>query len=197
MIERVLFPRQPTQPADVEVHWRNLKEDGSTALHVACMKGHLDVVQCLLRYPFIDVNQRNSRGQTPFFVACLAQREDIVRTLLRDPRVNINQTDFRGCTPLWVAARDGQLSILKLMLASARGIELEKKGHNSSNPRFCSSPTDIAFHQGHTEIIQQLETYKKNQEECIKMLRRTLHQRGKFFSFSFSSLPFPFPFSFS
>jgi ankyrin repeat protein len=162
----------------LDVNWSNVREDGSTALHVACAKDHLYVVEKLLFHPLINVNQRNSRGQTPFFVACLSRREEIVRRLLRDPRVNVNGADYRGSTPLWIAARDGFLNLVKWMLASKRTFDLRKKGGNSSNLNLLLTPFEIAEKQHHDEIVTLLRSFEENPARQIRELRTEFRLQG-------------------
>jgi ankyrin repeat protein len=75
-------------------------EDGETALHLACLEGHLDIVHQLLRAG-VEVNPQTDLGDTPLALATLQGHGEIVRFLLdqgADPNLGVP-----GETPLTLA----------------------------------------------------------------------------------------------
>jgi ankyrin repeat protein len=56
--------------------------NGYTALHVACDKGHIDIVNILLKCNS-NVNLCDTKGFTPLHVACITRNIDIVNILLK------------------------------------------------------------------------------------------------------------------
>ena len=48
-----------------QAEWR-----GITPLHVACIKGHVEVVKTLLSGHDVDVNQGRKNGQSPLYAMC-------------------------------------------------------------------------------------------------------------------------------
>src|ERR1044071_1218080 len=76
--------------------------DGSTSLHCATWKGHIDVVACLLKAG-ADVNAQNTNGHwgtTPLHAAAHANEVAIARLLI-EHGANLNAEDLNGKTPLF------------------------------------------------------------------------------------------------
>ena len=74
-------------------------QDGVTALHAACERGHAEVVQLLLDSGApADIERED--GMTPLFASCWLGRTDIVRMLLA-AGAQVGQMNNAGMTPLW------------------------------------------------------------------------------------------------
>ena len=73
--------------------WREAKtEDVTTPLYVACWNGHEAMVERLLAYDAIDVNQAMTNdGRTPLFIACQMGHEAVVERLLAHDAIDVNQ----------------------------------------------------------------------------------------------------------
>ena len=90
------IPQLISHGADLK--WRH-PEDGATALHAACERGHAQVVQLLLDSGApVDVARED--GTTPLFISCWLGQTDIVRMLLL-AGAQVDQMDNAGMTPLW------------------------------------------------------------------------------------------------
>ena len=172
---------------NVNVNWRNERELGFTALHVACDKGRESTVAILLAHPDIDVNLKNSSGKTPFSWACFSGQISSVQRLIRDSRIQINEPDNDGYTPLMWAALKGQVGVIRCWIASGREMDLGKPGDDK---------TDVigdAKKNGKTGVLTQLERFKiypsKTQSEVGKLGINGLHTL--FFVFSFHLVDFP------
>jgi len=84
----------------LNVNWKNEEDDSETALHAACLYGHLSVVSILLAHPDIDPNLKQKDGNTPFWTARWLGNTSCVRLLLQDHRVMVNEPNNYGETPL-------------------------------------------------------------------------------------------------
>lgn len=76
-------------------------KDGSTPLHCATWKGHLEAVACLLAAG-ADVNARNNNdhwGTTPLHAAAHANQKAIAQLLI-ERGADLNAEDMNGKTPL-------------------------------------------------------------------------------------------------
>lgn len=95
---------------------------GTTALHVAAMKGYIDIMQILIQYG-ADVSTTTSDGDNSLHLALIEGEGQIVRFLLERrllPRACLNQENMNGCTPLTIAAEKcDQESTVLLITAGA------------------------------------------------------------------------------
>jgi len=76
--------------------------DGSTPLHCATWKGHVEVVACLLKAG-ADVKAHNSNGHwgtTALHAAAHANQAEIARLLI-EHGADVNAQDLNGKTPLF------------------------------------------------------------------------------------------------
>eukprot|EP00981_Chlorochromonas_danica_P000063 scaffold27_cov182-Ochromonas_danica.AAC.6 len=122
-----------------------------TALHEACLSGHLEVVKLLLSNDQLNPNKQERKGgETPLRFACMGGYLDIVKLLLSDPRVNVNQTNKHGGTALHRACYAGNVELVKLLLADG-GVD-----HFNKGTELGSTPLLIASQQGHIEIVKLL-----------------------------------------
>ncbi|GMH39987.1 hypothetical protein BSKO_07891 [Bryopsis sp. KO-2023] len=103
---------------------------GQTALHLACDKGNMAMVSCLLKEgadPNKPMKGRGRSGQTPLWVAALAGHADVVQALLTaGSRIHMDQEDRRGLTLLHQAVLSNYPQIVKLLVE--HGVHLET-GH--------------------------------------------------------------------
>ena len=103
----------------LNINWKhpNRKDNSEwTLLHMACDRGHLQLVQVLLAHPAIDVNTPSFSGSTPLLFACVNGQIEVVKLLLRDGRAKMNVPDSQGRTPLWHATSNDHLKIVQLLL---------------------------------------------------------------------------------
>ena len=73
---------------------------GRTALHYACAKGELDVIQFLLYQCHADMNAKDNDGKSALHFACYSDQRDIVRLMMVECHSAVNATDVDNTTPL-------------------------------------------------------------------------------------------------
>uniref|UniRef100_A0A0K2V134 RING-type domain-containing protein n=1 Tax=Lepeophtheirus salmonis TaxID=72036 RepID=A0A0K2V134_LEPSM len=88
------------------------KDDGYTALHLAALNNHFDVVELLIMAGRANINVQNMNLQTPLHLAVERQHAHIVRLLVREG-CDLNITDKDGDTPLHEALRHHTLTQLR------------------------------------------------------------------------------------
>jgi ankyrin repeat protein len=90
--------------------------DGSTPLHCATWKGHLDVVACLLKAG-ADVNAHNSNGHwgTTALHAAAHANQKAIAELLIEHGADVNAQDLNGKTPLFHTTFHKAKAVAKLL----------------------------------------------------------------------------------
>ncbi|KAJ4979646.1 hypothetical protein NE237_010426 [Protea cynaroides] len=98
-------------------------EDGDTALHLACLFGHLPCVQVLLERG-ANMEAKDEDGAIPLHDACAGGFTEIVRLLINSATNSdcvqrmLETIDVDGDTPLHHAARGEHVDVIQLLLAS-------------------------------------------------------------------------------
>ncbi|XP_061950869.1 protein ACCELERATED CELL DEATH 6-like isoform X1 [Populus nigra] len=97
-------------------------EAGNLPIHVACQKGHLEVVRELLIYWFDPMDFLNENGQNILHVAAESEQRKIVDEILRngDLEALTNEKDYDGNTPLHLAAMYGRPEIVQALVSDKR-----------------------------------------------------------------------------
>ncbi|KAH6904799.1 hypothetical protein BKA70DRAFT_519826 [Coprinopsis sp. MPI-PUGE-AT-0042] len=121
---------------------RGSAKQEETALHLACMQGHDDVVKELLQLPDTLVNAVGITCTTALMWASALGKEGATRLLLGHPDVNVNAVDNDGCTALIWASRHGHKDVVALLL-SHPGI------NTNMADRFDSTALSWALRKGH------------------------------------------------
>ncbi|KAJ1713207.1 hypothetical protein NYO67_4605 [Aspergillus flavus] len=101
---------------------------GESALSLAASKGHLSVVEHLLKDRRIDPNDVDKMGRTAFWWAARAGQATIVERLLEDDRVLTHLKDGDGMDPLDAARRHNHLNVALLL----QGIRCSSDGKRVS-----------------------------------------------------------------
>jgi ankyrin repeat protein len=105
---------------------RCVNKGGMTALHMACMHGHLEVVQILLDRG-ANVHVRDNNGSFPLHVAAAFNHADVCRLLLEygaDP----DRKDWRNMTALEVAQQN-KAERAVAMLGDSKAVEACRSLH--------------------------------------------------------------------
>jgi ankyrin repeat protein len=91
-----------------------IRSDGMTALAMAAVRGHTDVIRLLLAQ-HADLSIPDFGGNTPLLHAALRGRTEAVRLLIATG-ADVNLASRPGWTPLMAAAWEGHADIVKLLL---------------------------------------------------------------------------------
>nr|TKS11513.1 hypothetical protein D5086_0000072460 [Populus alba] len=97
-------------------------DEGNLPIHVACQKGHLEVVRELLVFWLDPMDFLNEKGQNILQVAAESGQMKIVDEILknRDLEALINEKDYDGNTPLHLAAMYGRPEIVQALVSDKR-----------------------------------------------------------------------------
>ena len=160
--------------------------DGSTALHEAVRREHLDIVDVLLAV-HADVKAASRYNITPLSLACANGNASLIDRLLKagaDP----NATSEEGQTALMTAALNGKVDAVKLLLARGAHVNVQEPTRGQSALMWAASegntaaaevllevgadlkakskggftPLLFAVRNGHTETVQSLLAHGAN-----------------------------------
>ena len=123
---------------------RETDYEGNTALHLACMFGHLEVVQYLASEIKIDLEILNLDGQTCIHLAS-KHGQFLIMQYLSSINANMSRKNKNGNTPLHIACQHGYLNIVELLSTTDSESVLDDDGRN---------PLHIASHYGQLQIVQ-------------------------------------------
>lgn len=130
------------------VSFNKVDADESTALMYAAYNGHSAIVELLLEKG-MEVDRRNTKGQSALLFASTGPFPETVKLLL-DHGANPNLTDYlEHFTPLMHAAAEGNLEVLKLLLAA--GAKASMKDVDGDDAR------SFALQGGHTSVVAYLD----------------------------------------
>ena len=91
-----------------------LTNDGYTPLHLACIKGHINIIRTLLYLKEIDVNIINKKDGTPLHIACRKNNMQIVSILI-SYKANLYLKDYNDKYPYELTS---DINIQKLLKKS-------------------------------------------------------------------------------
>lgn len=129
------------------------KTNGSTALSLAVLNGHLDIVIELLKYANVNVNKTNKSGFTPLDIAVRNHHFDVAIELIRK-KANINTPHGADASLLFTAARDGNLKLMQALIKAKANVN---QVNNSG-----ATPFFMAVQFGHLAIVEELLNAKAN-----------------------------------
>jgi len=124
-------------------------DDGSTALWIAALQGHNDVVQKLVQHG-ADVNACTHDGRSALYAAAYRGHAKVVETLLKagaDPSMKNSDAS----TPVHMACYEGHSSVVDVFLQAGLDLTL------SSNT---VSPLELAQMKNHQKIVAAIKFYK-------------------------------------
>ena len=124
-----------------------LDADGRNALHLACLKGCLNVVNVLSDYMLEEILEAcDNEKNRPLHLACESDSADIVKLLVKK-KANTAARNHKNELPLHIAARKGNVQIGELLVIEADLAEMkDSEGCNPlHNAARCNKKEMIKF----------------------------------------------------
>lgn len=120
--------------------------DGRTALRVAALEGHKDVVQVLLSQG-ADVNYKDADGRSTLYLLALDNRIEMA-DFLASSKADLEVTDVEGRTPLHVSSWQGHYEMVELLLNHGANVNTTDNDKRTA--------LQSAAWQGHVNIVKLL-----------------------------------------
>ena len=121
--------------------------NGWTAVALAAAKGHVSIVDRLLRAG-ADPNLRDIFGWTPLMHAVEQERPKTVALFLQQPDIRVNLQNLDGVTALHRAVAQGFREISGMLVKSGASIDLPDLAGRTA--------VDYARETGQTELLEDL-----------------------------------------
>ena len=127
---------------------------GLTALHLASLRGHVEVVESLLQ-EHTDVDVKGPKDQTPLRIASEKGQLEVAELLLRK-RAKANARDSSQMTPLHVAAKKGDEAMAELLINHGAHVEAKDSNFMGALHHACEG--------GHSGVVAALLNKKANMD---------------------------------
>jgi len=127
---------------------------GITALHAACRRGNVAMVNILLGITGIDINQTDNHDNTPLHSACAGGNSSIVAAII-DAGAKILDKNKLGMHPFHAAVVNQSLDVVKMLQTDTRVAEFKEEllhaKENDGNTMFL-----LAVKSGDDEMVKFL-----------------------------------------
>ncbi|KAK2714307.1 hypothetical protein QYM36_008761 [Artemia franciscana] len=120
--------------------------DGLTSLDISAKRGHLGLVDYLIKSN-ADINAKSGRAFTPLLFAAFSGHLKVVKVLIQNG-ANVNAVDIQCCTSLHHAAENHQEQIVKVLLENGANVNAVEKNNNT--------PLHCAAKHGYEKIVSIL-----------------------------------------
>ncbi|KAF5907568.1 ankyrin repeat domain-containing protein 26 isoform X1, partial [Clarias magur] len=142
-----------------------LDKENRTALHLACVHGHTEVVQYLVEHK-VKLNLCDNQNRSALMKAVQCQQDRCVSILL-DREADPNLVDINGNTALHLAARIPSVPVALKLLEHKANINAQNKGGNT--------PLMLSVEENHAEMAEFLlkedaDVNLQNQEQRTPLL---------------------------
>jgi ankyrin repeat protein len=169
----------------------NIFQTKDRPIHAACIGGHLDVLEALIR-KFVDVNatlEGGSAGTTPLMIAAKAGFADVVKLLLDSkanlaatkPLVSSRQSSLNKCfmilfskngaSALFEACDANETATAKLLLQYGANPNIKYTANNGAE----ETVLHIATANNNLELVQEILLYRGDPDEGNEEKETPLH----------------------
>lgn len=152
--------------------------DGNTALILAALNNHENIVSCLIQTSGINVNLRTKEfGMTALM--CALPREKTVELLLQSPTINVNIQDSNGNTALMYAIQnwteEDSINCIKLLL-TVPNINIYAKNKMGKNAK--EFALERGYHQISPLIQRNQRAFASIEVDDVATLKWITHEIG-------------------
>jgi ankyrin repeat protein len=113
------------------VNWKD--ENGLTALHWAAKYSCVEVVQKLIQFALLSVNELDNFKRTALHYATEIGNIEVIQELLKHPKTDLNILDADGQSPLLIAVTLGKLSVTEILLKQPKiQVNIRERGGETS-----------------------------------------------------------------
>ena len=214
-----IFLREVPKKYTVDINIRTVSSLGLTSLHLACLGGHIEVVNLLLRHGVdIQAKDKYKRNALYYTIVCaavchpvstsssatsiyLTKYNDAVAILdmLLNAGIDVNNVDSEGYVPIYYASITQINECLEPLILRGAGIlsatveypSLPTKTSSSSTPTFSSTvlPTDVQSILRYVDQANRLQITKTNTTASFDSFASKRHDKGNKISALSTSSP--------
>ncbi|XP_067669979.1 ankyrin-3-like [Haliotis asinina] len=123
-------------------------ENGDNILHVACIGGHVTMVECIISLGIVDINSGGQYGGTPLMAAAEGGHRDVLDLLISEGG-DVSLVDDYNNNILHVVCIGGNTDIVKYIL-SKHVVDINSRGE------YGRTPVMIAARWGHKGVFDLL-----------------------------------------
>jgi ankyrin repeat protein len=146
---------------------------GQTALMLASLYDHKDIVEMLLQHKDIDINKQDKKEETALWYAC--SNTMISQMLLQHKKIQINkQNKYERNTVLIKASKENYKEFVEKLLQH-KNIDVNKQNEYGVTALMAASQ------QGHKEIVQMLLQHKNIDVNMTSQGKEEVEQIGLLF----------------
>ncbi|XP_048253953.1 ankyrin repeat domain-containing protein 17-like [Haliotis rufescens] len=118
---------------------------GDNILHLACLRGHVEMVKYILSQKILDINSRGLYGRTPLMFAATEGHRDVFDSVMSKGG-NASLVDTHGDNILHLACLRGQVEMVKYIL-SQNILDINSRGQHGRTPLM------FAATEGHRDVF--------------------------------------------
>jgi ankyrin len=145
-----------------DINLTETDRNGNTPLHEACLHGHMEIVEVLLKkiaeknQDVTKVNIKNNAGLTPFHIACREDHHKIVKLLLDKYPKLLKECDNDKATPLHYACRNDNIDTVRLLMQKSSSL------YEFLTPRISDgvTPIHVAAQYGCVKVMEEFLSLK-------------------------------------